>query len=1023
MRPSSFKTSLATAFLVAFSICVTAPAEAQYFGRNKVQYEKMDFRVLPTAHFDVHFYPAESLAASDAARMAERWYARHRTLFGRDFTKNPLIFYADHPDFQQSNVIEDILSEGTGGVTEGLRTRVIMPFTGVYAENDHVLGHELVHVFQYHIAGDTGQGLSAMNKIPLWLIEGMAEYLSLGRRDANTAMWLRDALRRNDLPTMHKLTTDPRYFPYRYGQAVWAYIAGEWGDDAVVKLYRAALDQGWENALKSVLRVSGDSLSKAWHAAIRADYAGISSLTAPDRVGRAVAVGKSRGDVNISPAISPDGRHVTFFSSRGLFGLDLYVAEVATGRIVKQLTSVTNDPHFDALSFIATAGTWSPDGRQVAFVVYKEGHSEIEIVDVTSGDRVRSIHPAGVGAINDPAWSPDGRKIAYSGSTGGISDLYLYDLVSNVNQRLTTGREAELHPAWSPEGKTIAFSTDRGPGTDFEVLSHGPMRLALIDVASRDVRLVPAMGSGKEINPQFSPDGASLYFVSDDDGVSDVYRRVLATNAVERLTRVATGVSGYTALSPAISVALKSGDMVLSVFENGSFGVRTLRPSEVTAVAASGQGGSGAQAILPGGRASATSTVSRSLSDPRTGLPAAAPRATQRYRATLSPSFATSASLGASVGGAYGAGVGGAVAIGFSDLLGNNVAQAVVQANGELRDIGAQTIYINRAQRWNWGLSAYHIPMVGAFGTIADQTFNVDGQPVQGAVLTQQVDRVYFTGGQAFTQYPLSPTRRWEIGGGAERVGFSSTVESLYVAGDFIFRRTRSDVPSQQPLSFTRGSLAYVGDYAFMGFTSPIAGGRHRFEVSPAFGSLTYQTFLADYRRYVLMRPFTLAVRGLHFGRYGSDGDSPRMQPLYVGQPALLRGYEPGDFTAQDCSAPDGAADSCPQFTRLNGSRIATTSVEFRIPVFGNEQHGLLRVPFLPLEIAPFVDAGVAWTNAQSPRWQLDRNATDRVPVVSTGVTARVNLLGALIIESYWVRPMHRPGRGAYWAFQLMPGW
>jgi hypothetical protein len=81
-----------------------------------------------------------------------------------------VVFYADHPDFQQTNVVGEELSEGTGGVTEGLRTRVIMPFTGVYADNDHVLGHELVHVFQYSVAEAGPGGLARLGALPLWLI-------------------------------------------------------------------------------------------------------------------------------------------------------------------------------------------------------------------------------------------------------------------------------------------------------------------------------------------------------------------------------------------------------------------------------------------------------------------------------------------------------------------------------------------------------------------------------------------------------------------------------------------------------------------------------------------------------------------------------------------------------------------------------------------------------------------------------------------------------------------------------------
>src|SRR5581483_5676090 len=119
-----------------------------------------------------------------------------------------------------------------------------------------------------------------------WLIEGMAEYLSLGRNSALTGMWMRDAIERNKFPTIHQLTTDPRFFPYRYGQALWAYIGGRWGDRAVVDVYRASLRLGWDQALVRVLGENQDSLSKDWAAANRALYLPqIAARTKPDSVG------------------------------------------------------------------------------------------------------------------------------------------------------------------------------------------------------------------------------------------------------------------------------------------------------------------------------------------------------------------------------------------------------------------------------------------------------------------------------------------------------------------------------------------------------------------------------------------------------------------------------------------------------------------------------------------------------------------------------------------------------------------
>ena len=220
--------------IAAILLGSTMPAGAQYFGRNKVQYQRFDFKVLSSEHFDVYHYPEEEAAVRLATRMAERWYTRLSQLLKHELNgRQKLILYAAHPHFQQTNTLEGEIGEGTGGVTESGKRRVILPFAGGLAETNHVIGHELVHAFQYDMAGQVdlqgrpiGPGLQAL---PLWFIEGMAEYLSIGPVDSNTAMWVREASSRNAMPTIDRLD-DPDFFPYRYGHAFWAYVAGRWGD-------------------------------------------------------------------------------------------------------------------------------------------------------------------------------------------------------------------------------------------------------------------------------------------------------------------------------------------------------------------------------------------------------------------------------------------------------------------------------------------------------------------------------------------------------------------------------------------------------------------------------------------------------------------------------------------------------------------------------------------------------------------------------------------------------------------------
>src|SRR5919199_1041784 len=242
-------TGHARAALVAaalLTLVTSAPVSAQYFGRNKVQYKKLDFQILKTEHFDIYFYPEEREGIDIAARMAERWNTRLERIFGHELRgRQPLVLYASHPDFEQTNIIPGELSEGTGGVTEPLRRRIVLPLGGPIADTDHVIGHELVHAFQFDIttAPGTPAGRNGAERLPLWFIEGMAEYLSLGPVDPNTAMWLRDAARQEKLPTIDDLN-NPKYFPYRWGQAFWAYVGGTYGDSVVRRMLAVASAAG-----------------------------------------------------------------------------------------------------------------------------------------------------------------------------------------------------------------------------------------------------------------------------------------------------------------------------------------------------------------------------------------------------------------------------------------------------------------------------------------------------------------------------------------------------------------------------------------------------------------------------------------------------------------------------------------------------------------------------------------------------------------------------------------------------------
>ena len=199
-------------------------------------------------------------------------------MFGYELSgRQPIVLYSSKPDFDQTLIIPGLIDGGTAGVTEPTRRRIALPFAPSLADTDHVLGHEIVHAFQFdQLLGGVPLGKQSGDPLPLWVTEGLAEYLTLGAVETHTAMWLRDAVRNNTLPRVVDLAK-PQFFPYRWGHAFWAYVGGRWGDTAVADLYRAATLYGVIDAIDTVLSITADDFEREWHTALRAAYPGGSS--------------------------------------------------------------------------------------------------------------------------------------------------------------------------------------------------------------------------------------------------------------------------------------------------------------------------------------------------------------------------------------------------------------------------------------------------------------------------------------------------------------------------------------------------------------------------------------------------------------------------------------------------------------------------------------------------------------------------------------------------------------------------
>ena len=373
--------------------------------------------------------------------------------------------------------------------------------------------------------------------------------------------------------------------------------------------------------------------------------------------------------------------------------------------------------------------------------------------------------------------------------------------------------------------------------------------------------------------------------------------------------------------------------------------------------------------------------VHRFLSDPSRGLPAdVAQETAEPYRGTLMLDEIGQPTIQGTViegGGTY---VQGGVSAFFSDMLGDRALGVGVQVGGTLADLGAELLYVSRRHRWNWvtsiGVSPYVIGYISRIDTadaitVREVTQRQICKCATGAA-TLSVQLLDAARGRGLRADAVVRERRPHVG---VRSGDARAAE----------RDVRADRARGTAVSRRRQHRARP-DTTYFGATAPIMGIRSRFEIGFSKGSLRYQTLLLDWRRYYMpLGPVTIAVRGLHFGRYGVDSDNPRLIELYVGYPEFVHGYGVGSFSAAECPSVGGRAE-CAVFDKLIGSRMVVANVEVRAPL-RSLFTGQLEYGRLPIDVAAFFDMGVAWTRTSvptSPAGRATSSAASALPCAST---------------------------------------
>jgi Tol biopolymer transport system component len=533
MRDNKFSRILLSIIAVAVIFSTFQNAYSQ-FGKNKVQYKVFDWKFIQSKHFDVYFSQGGYELAQYTAVVAESSLTSLSKNLDYNITNRiPIVVFNSHNEFQQNNVLDDFMPEGVGGVTELFKNRVLIPFEGNYEQYRHVIHHELLHAFMNDMFyGGSIQNIISKNitlNVPIWFSEGMAEYQSLNGLDKATDMYIRDAVLNNNLPPIEY---NNGYLAYRGGQSFLSFIADTYGDYKMGELMNNIKSlNDVDFALKETFKLNTEQLSEKWLKQLKkTHWPEIAKREDVKDIGKMLTDHtKDGGFYNVAPTISPKGDRFAFISNRNDF-FSVFLADVQTGKIIDKVIEGNNTNSFEELQVLTPGLTWSPDGKKLAISVKAGDRDAIFIINADNGDETRL--PVDLNSISQVKWSPFKDVIAFVGTDTKQSDIYIYDISKNKLKNLTNDIFSDQTPTWTPDGKQIYFTSDRGSyltkesiPPDFKMYNYDVNRKDVYRINVEDGKIERITDSKETKNGyvNFTDDGKKVLYVSDRNGISNIY--------------------------------------------------------------------------------------------------------------------------------------------------------------------------------------------------------------------------------------------------------------------------------------------------------------------------------------------------------------------------------------------------------------------------------------------------------------------------------------------------------------------
>lgn len=804
-----------------------------FFGRNKVQYSKFDWKLLQTAHFDIYYYGELDEITSIGAHYAEEAYSEYQRNFVHIITKRiPLIFYNTHNHFQQTNTTPGFIPDGVGGFFEFIKGRVVIPFSGSLEQFRHVIRHELVHVFMttkiFRVLADHRQTSDRLP--PLWFVEGLAEHLST-TWDSQAEMLLRDAVINNYFVGIEDIySISGSFLMYKEGQAFLDYVAELYGPEKVfIIMNNFWLTEDFNKILEYALDKPLEQIDKEWKFYLKKKYFPL--LSEYTSISDASLLATQNGFC-FSPVKYENGSGNYIYFLGNVDGYSSFYRAKFDDEEKKYDSPellVRGEKREEFESFHLFQNSLDVSSNGLAVFVTKRGETDaIHFYDVNEEKIIKSFQKEYLISISSPKFSSSGKKIVFKAiDQKGFSDLFTLDIESDDEVRLTNDYHDDTDPAFGKDDDDVIFVSNRFYSAEKKYYD-------LFSINIKDYRINKILSMNATLAaPVYNHTDNKIYFTSDYSGVHNIYKYNPSNDdEVVRVSNFYTSV-----FNPRFS----NGKIIFSGFDSFSFKIYEYKIDSTAEKKIS----------LP-----SHETFSMfEWNAPKISLASNPGKINYEKEYTLD--YAQSQITTDPVFGTRG----GAVFT-LSDLFGDDNYFFLIYNTAEvqsdfLKSFNVALTRVSLSERSNYGYGIFHF---------SGRRYDI-----------RESEEFFFErsfGGNFILNFPLSKFSRIEAG--------------LSIANSD--KQIISGVLERKALLWTN-NLSYVSDNTIWVPTGPIDGMRYRvllaFTSDVKFSNVNYFTFISDYRHY--FRTSLRSAVALRLAMFYNQGKEARR--YFMGGSWDLRGW------------------------------------------------------------------------------------------------------------------------------------